>query len=115
LHQHLVGTIRGLILILLIPVTWDTTCPGVRLLSLELLLLLLGVAWLLVRSRSPTDFYFPPLTAPILFLLTFESALLAITPLPIYGIYWIITGLTALVEFLIIIDAARLCWDTQVW
>jgi len=112
--KQLLYYLTGIIVLFLLPFTWEFPLPIFRNISLGLLFLG-GLVWLVLRWRIERPFYFPRAMLPVLAFLGLQALSLLITPLPIYGLYWFLFGLFSIIVFIFVHDTTWGDWKPRTW
>ena len=89
--------------LIVFPLAWEIQQPVLKFIGMGFFTLL-GVAWLVFRSRSEDDFRIPKFLPVIVVFMVLQVFLLSITPVKATGYYWIIFELYILFIFIIILD-----------
>lgn len=116
MRQRLFCYIGAISALLLLPYAWESIQPNALVLTLSLLLVG-GLTWLFVGLRKETALQAPKFLLPLLSLVFYQGLLLTITPVPAYGVYFVVTGLFISLIFVFIADSTRddqglFCWES---
>ncbi len=104
----------SILLLLLLPATWDLIDPTAKIIALFLLLLIL-VSWLFVAIRVRHLLTLPSLILPFSLYSLLNLGFLVNSPLPVYSIYWVLSPVILLLIFVFVIDSHNYGWKFRTW
>jgi len=104
----------SIFLIILLPATWDSIDPTARIVALSILLLV-GASWLVVMLKARHSITLPKLILPLSIFVLLSLGLLFNAPVPVYSIYWGLSGLLLLLFFIFVIDSHNYGWKFRTW
>ena len=105
--------ITSILLLLLIPVFWDSSTYG-KYISL-IAVILLGSLWLVFRTKHDYALLVPKYVILLLVFFCYQIILLVITPLPEYSIKSIIANFIIFGFLLFFVDSPSLGWKARTW
>lgn len=106
--------ICALILFLALPMTWDNAPSDVRSPAVPLCLIGFG-GLILIRALDPREAQLPKIMLPLGVFVLWLMALLPRTPVPFFGIGWIVQGFMLLLGFWLISETARQEFSHREW
>ena len=106
MNQRIISYTSALLLLLLIPLTWQNVQPRAQLLALGMVAVG-GGAWLIARLRSSQPVATPRLALPFALFVAWQAMLIKAAPLPAYSLHSVVASLLALLGFLFMVDATR--------
>lgn len=112
--KHYYRYIVSIIILLLLPASWNAVEPRLKFIGLALTAL--GVAaWLWLRVKSNKPFWWPVAVVPMAAYVTWQTISLTFTSLPVYGVERVLVNWALLIAFLFFIDSPDFGWTASLW
>ena len=114
MRKRITLTAIALMILIVLPMTWSSLLPSANILSM-ILVGMGGLAWLILSMRQETGLQLPKTVLPALAFFGLEAVLLTVTPVPVYGIFWVASGLVIVLVFAIMVDLIREQKEARTW